>query len=275
MTPALIMSLIAFAGGYALYRFQAAADGLRKTFPRPDGRAIFERSLAATIDLSRRVNARLHTESTSAYVAAILCAVLVVGFTGFFTASHGPGARQTLPASIVAVATWLFVLGACAALVLRHGDRLLALIVVSVVGLVVCLVFIQFSAPDLALTQISVEVVTTILMLLALNLLPRQSAPEASAGRNWRDGAIAVGCGFGVAMLSWFAMTRDVASIASYHIAESKPQGGGTNVVNVILVDIRGFDTFGEIIVLCIAALAIYALLGSALKGEARAVWRP
>ncbi len=106
-------------------------------------------------------------------------------------------------------------------------------------------------------------------MLLALNLLPRQSAPEASAGRNWRDGAIAVGCGFGVAMLSWFAMTRDVASIASYHIAESKPQGGGTNVVNVILVDIRGFDTFGEIIVLCIAALAIYALLGSALKGEA------
>ncbi len=147
VTPALIMSLIAFAGGYALYRFQAAADGVRKTFPRPDGRAIFERSLAATIDLSRRVNARLHTESTSAYVAAILCAVLVVGFSGFFTASHGPGARQTLPASIVAVATWLFVLGACAALVLRHGDRLLALIVVSVVGLVVCLVFIQFSAP--------------------------------------------------------------------------------------------------------------------------------
>jgi multicomponent K+:H+ antiporter subunit A len=269
VTPALIMSLIAFAGGYALYRFQAAADGMRKAFPRPDGRAIFERSLAATIDFSRRINARLHTESTSAYVATILCAVLVVGFTGFFTASHGPGARATLPVSIVAVAMWLFVLGACGALFLRHGDRLLALIVVSVVGLVVCLVFIQFSAPDLALTQISVEVVTTILMLLALNLLPRQSAPEASGGRNARDGAIALGCGFGVAMLAWYAMTRDVASIASYHIAESKPQGGGTNVVNVILVDIRGFDTFGEIIVLCIAALAIYAMLDSALKGEA------
>ncbi|MFN3891902.1 MAG: monovalent cation/H+ antiporter subunit A [Beijerinckiaceae bacterium] len=269
VTPALVMSIIAFAGGYLAYRYQKTIDAVRMGLPRPDGRMLFECALGGLIAASRRLNARLHTESLSAYVATIVCAILVVGFAAFFTASHGPGARPTLPVSIIGLTMWAFVLASCAAVVIWHNERLLALIVVSVIGFIVCLVFVQFSAPDLALTQISVEVVTTILMLLALNLLPRRTPGEAGAVRKARDGAIAIACGFGVAMLSWFAMTRDVPSIASYHLAESKPQGGGTNVVNVILVDFRGFDTFGEIIVLCIAALAIYALLDSALKGAA------
>ncbi len=269
VTPALVMSLVAFAGGYLAYRFQDQLDRVRQSFARPDGRALFERALAGSIDAARWINARLHTESLSAYVAVILCAVLVVGFTGFFTTTHGAGERMTLPVNVVAVSVWVCVLGACAALVLRHSDRLLALIVISVVGLAVCMMFVQFSAPDLALTQISVEIVTTILLLLALNLLPRHTPAETNGARQARDGVIALGCGFGVAMLAWFGMTRDVPSISAYHLAESKLQGGGTNVVNVILVDFRGFDTFGEIIVLCIAALAIYALLDSALTGAA------
>ena len=268
-TIALGMSLVAFAGGYLAYRLQASLDAARSSLPRPDGRRAFEQGLAGLIAFARRLNARLHTESLSAYLAAILCAVLVVGFVGFFTASHGPGSRPTLPPSVLAIVMWAMVIGSCLALVARHGDRLLSLIVISVVGFIVCLLFVQFSAPDLALTQISVEVVTTILLLLALNLLPRETPREVSGLRKARDGAIAAGCGLGVAFIAWFAMTRDAPSIAAYHIAESKPQGGGTNVVNVILVDIRGFDTFGEIIVLCIAALAIYALLDSALKGDA------
>src|SRR3546814_733798 len=62
--------------------------------------------------------------------------------------------------------------------------------------------------------------------------------------------------------------SSDVCS-SEYHLAQSKPGGGGTNVVNVILVDFRGYDTYGEIIVLGIAALAIYALLDGALRGPA------
>ncbi len=84
-----------------------------------------------------------------------------------------------------------------------------------------------------------------------------------------RDGAIALIAGGGIGALAFAVMTRDFAPISDYHLAQSKPGGGGTNVVNVILVDIRGFDTFGEIIVLCIAGLAIYALLDGALKGAA------
>jgi multicomponent K+:H+ antiporter subunit A len=150
-----------------------------------------------------------------------------------------------------------------------HAERLLALILTSIVGLGVSLAFIQFSAPDLALTQISVEVVTTVLLLLALNLLPRRSAPELALAPRVRDGAVAGLAGIGVGALAYAVMTRDFSSISDYQIAESKPGGGGTNVVNVILVDFRGFDTFGEIIVLCIAGIAIYALLESAVRGAA------
>lgn len=269
LTPALIVSVIAFVGGYFVWRFHARIDAARRSAPRPDGRRLFERGLANVVGASRSLNARLHSESLPSYLAAMLSAVVVVGAAGFFTATHAAGGRETLPINAPAAVMWAFLVASCVALVMRHGDRLLALIVTSVIGVVVCVAFIQFSAPDLALTQISVEVVTTILLLLALNLLPRETPPETSVPRNIRDGALALACGAGVAFLSFAAMTRDVASIADYHIAESKPQGGGTNVVNVILVDIRGFDTFGEIIVLCIAALAIYALLDSALRGEA------
>jgi multicomponent K+:H+ antiporter subunit A len=136
-----------------------------------------------------------------------------------------------------------------------------------VADLIVSLAFLQFSAPDLALTQISVEVVTTILLLLCLNLLPKESPREVSVPRRLSDGVIAGVAGLGIGALAFAVMTRDVDSISAYHLAQSKPGGGGTNVVNVILVDFRGFDTFGEIIVLGIAALAIFALLDSALKG--------
>jgi multicomponent K+:H+ antiporter subunit A len=162
---------------------------------------------------------------------------------------------------------WVLLVAACVAVVFAHHNRLLTLIVTSIVGLVTSLAFLQFSAPDLALTQISVEVVTTIFLLLALNLLPKQTPLEPGMARHLRDGSIALGAGLGAAWLAYAVMTRDFSSISDYHLAQSKPGGGGTNVVNVILVDFRGFDTFGEIIVLCIAALAIFALLDNALKG--------
>jgi multicomponent K+:H+ antiporter subunit A len=150
---------------------------------------------------------------------------------------------------------------------MRHHDRLLGLLLTSVVGLVVSLGFLHLSAPDLALTQISVEVVTTILLLLALNLLPKQSPLESATSRRVRDGALAAVAGLGTAGLAYAMMTRSVDTISDYYLGESIPGGGGSNVVNVILVDFRGFDTFGEIIVLGIAAVAIYALLHRVLRG--------
>jgi multicomponent K+:H+ antiporter subunit A len=88
-----------------------------------------------------------------------------------------------LPVHLVALVAWAALIAASAVVVVKHGNRLLTLILTSVVGLIVSLAFIQFSAPDLALTQISVEVVSTILLLLALNLLPKTTPPR------WRPAA--------------------------------------------------------------------------------------
>jgi multicomponent K+:H+ antiporter subunit A len=146
-----------------------------------------------------------------------------------------------------------------------------ALILIGVVGLVVSVTFIYLSAPDLALTQISVEVATVILLLLALNFLPKRTPRESTPGRRVRDLVIAGGAGLGSGLLIYALMMRDFAfpTISDYHLANAKTGGGGTNVVNVILVDFRGYDTFGEIIVLGIAALTIFALTEALLRGEA------
>jgi multicomponent K+:H+ antiporter subunit A len=125
---------------------------------------------------------------------------------------------------------------------------------------------------------VSVEVVSIILLLLALNFLPQSDPAPDPVSRRLRDGAIASAVGLGVGVLSWMLMTRDFETISGYYLENAKPGGGGTNVVNVILVDFRGFDTFGEIIVLGIAALAIFALVEALLDGRASARlanWRP
>ncbi len=88
--------------------------------------------------------------------------------------------------------------------------------------------------------------------------------------RHLRDGVLAIVAGIGMAGASWAMLTRDGTSLSRYYLENSVSGGGGTNVVNVILVDFRGFDTFGEITVLGIAALAIYALLDGALFGRHR-----
>ena len=158
-------------------------------------------------------------------------------------------------------------------LVFLHRNRLLSLILIGIVGLMVSVAFVYFSAPDLAMTQITVEVVTAILLLLALNFLPNQTPIESSVLRRTRDGAIAVAGGVATMALSYHYLLRDFVSpsISEFHLANSYKGGGGTNVVNVILVDFRGFDTFGEIIVLGIAALLIFALTETLLSGPVRA----
>jgi multicomponent K+:H+ antiporter subunit A len=122
-------------------------------------------------------------------------------------------------------------------------------------------VFIKFSGPDLALTQLSVEIVTIVLLLLALYFLPNQQAAESSAARRGRDLTLALLAGGGAAALTWAVLTRPYETIADFFLANSVPGGGGSNVVNVILVDFRGFDTLGEIGVLALAALGIFAML--------------
>ena len=267
-TPALAMSAVAFAGGALLLAAFAPLEHLRARWPRPDAKTLFDVAVAALVSTCRQAIGRLHSGSLPRYLAVVTAAVIALGAAGFAGGNHAPGGRAMLAVTLPAAVGWLLLCAASLAVVFIHADRFMTLIFTSVAGLVVSLAFLQFSAPDLALTQISVEVVTIILLLLALNLLPKHA--PAAAPVPWRrlgEGALAAVAGLSAAGLAYAVMTRDIESISVDQIARSQPEGGGTNVVNVILVDFRGFDTFGEIIVLCIAALIVFALLQTALVG--------
>ena len=130
--------------------------------------------------------------------------------------------------------------------------------------------FVWFSAPDLALTQLLVEIVTTVLLLLGLRWLPRRLDARGAGGRGapaatrrrLLDLGVAAAAGAGAAALAFAVMIRTPPDLLARHFLErAYTEGGGTNVVNVMLVDFRGFDTLGEITVLGAVALTVYALL--------------
>ena len=266
---ALGMSALATVGGAFLLWRHDAANRMRLAVPRPEAKVMFEATVNGLAALSHIVTDGLHNGSLRRYVAFFIAATLAVGGAAFMSGEHAVGSRPPTPAPLVPILGWMLLVGACATIVFFHRDRLLTLVIVGVIGLIVSISFIYLSAPDLALTQISVEVVTVILLLLALNFLPKETPVDSTPVRRLRDGVLAGFSGLSIAGLIYLVMTRDFTSISAFHLEQSKPGGGGTNVVNVILVDFRGFDTFGEIIVLGIAALAIFALLDSALHGPA------
>jgi multicomponent K+:H+ antiporter subunit A len=165
----------------------------------------------------------------------------------------------------------IWVIGiACAlgAATVAKFHRLAALVLVGGAGVVTCITFVWLSAPDLALTQLVVEVVTTVLLLLGLRWLPKRLEGIAerttfvARARRTRDIAVAAGVGAGLSVLAYAVMTRPLPRTISEHfLARAYTEGGGTNVVNVILVDFRGFDTLGEITVLGVVAVTVFALL--------------
>jgi multicomponent K+:H+ antiporter subunit A len=104
-------------------------------------------------------------------------------------------------------------------------------------------------------------VVSTVLLLMGLALLPQVTPRESSTARKVRDMGLALAGGGAVAWLAWVMLTRDHDSISWYFLNQSAVAAGGTNVVNVILVDFRGYDTFGEITVLGIAAVGVLAVM--------------
>jgi multicomponent K+:H+ antiporter subunit A len=267
--PALWMSLAAIGGGLMLLGAHKPLMAMWNATPRPEAKAIFDALMEPFARLSRRLTDALHDGALTRYIAIATLAIAGAAYYGFRTGGHVPGTRELMPISPVPALAWLSLVLATVAIVIFHRNRLLTLVLVGIIGLTISVGFAYFSAPDLALTQISVEVATVILMLLALNFLPKTTPIESSGLRRGWDGVVAGIAGLGIAALSYALMTRDFAfpTIADYHIANSKPEGGGTNIVNVILVDFRGYDTFGEITVLGIAAIVIYALTEALLRG--------
>ncbi|HYF18960.1 MAG TPA: monovalent cation/H+ antiporter subunit A, partial [Ramlibacter sp.] len=276
----LAMSVVALAGGVLFYLTLQRGRRLHLHHPRGmTGRLLFTHALEGLFDAARAVTRRTENGSLQRNVLLLLLAALVLGAWAVVGApgEAAAGARSRLPATPLALVLWLMLLAAGAALVATHHRRLRAVVLAGAVGLVTALTFEALSAPDLALTQLSVEVVSTALLLMGLALLPATSPRESSAARRLRDGVLALAGGAGVAWLAWLALTREPSSLAWYFLEQSVPAGGGANAVNVILVDFRGYDTFGEITVLGLAAIGVLAMLHgwSARRPQADLVGRP
>jgi multicomponent K+:H+ antiporter subunit A len=265
----LAMSVVAVVGGTLLYFGLQRFINLHRLVDLPllwkrGGRDAFLLLQESGLAAARGVTAALQTGSLQRYLALLIAMALAAGAWPFLRADALPAGANALHLDgLTPAAAGIAAIGIAAALgvVLLHRQRMTALLLLALAGLVVCLTFVHLSAPDLALTQLLVEMVTTILMMLALAWLPAQGPAEASRWRRWRDAAIAVAAGLGVAALVWLVLGRPFDSISPYFLSHALPEGGGANVVNVIIVDFRGFDTLGEITVMGIAALTLQALL--------------
>lgn len=267
-TPAVVMSAIAIVAGLCVLLAFNVIRARWTQLPVPIGKAIFDRFIDALAATSRALGAGLHNGSLQRYLFVTIATALIMGTWAFWRHEHAPGERPLMPVNGVALVAWLLLMVTCFLVIRHHADRLLALIIVNVIGLIASLGFVYLSAPDLALTQISVEVVTLILMLLALYFLPKHSVTASRQAIRLRHAVLSIFGGIATGGLTWMMMTRDSESIAEYYWEHALAGSGGRNVVNVIIVDFRGFDTFGEIMVLGIAALIIYALLEGLLSGE-------
>ena len=279
----LAMSALALAGGLVLYFGLQKAVNLHRidhtpATPKRGGRDLFSGSLASGVALAWRTTAGLQSGSLQRYLLLLVLFALAAGalpWLGYESQIAGAArAVATQPTvSLAFMLVWVIAIVATLATAVLHARRFTALLLLGAVGLSVSLAFVYFSAPDLALTQLLVEIATLILMMLSLRWLPQVSAPSAtdSSARRWRDALVAGAAGLGVAALAWAVLELPFDSISHYYLETTRSLGGGANAVNVIIVDYRGFDTLGEITVMGIAALIVHALLLQWLPRDAGA----
>ncbi|HQX78756.1 MAG TPA: monovalent cation/H+ antiporter subunit A [Steroidobacteraceae bacterium] len=273
-TAPFLMSVIALVGGVGLYLLRYFY-GQRATGRAPlrapfDGRRVFDILIVVLHRAAERMVRFASSRRQQPQLLLIVCLALAVAAIPLAASGLSGGGAPLTPIDPAYVLPW-FVGCLCAigAAVQAKFHRLAALIMLGGAGLFTSLTFAWFSAPDLALTQIAVEVVTLVLLLLGLRWLPRRlelddpdRRTRRARARRVRDFLLALVVGGSLAALSFAMLTRaPVNGIAHFFIGRALPEGGGRNVVNVILVDFRGFDTLGEITVVAIVALSVYALL--------------
>lgn len=211
--------------------------------------------LAGAAWLSRTVQAGGHPR----YLAAtLLFAVVSMGAALVITGvdlrgSMGPDLRAGwLPTAAIT---------AGALLTVAVQSRITKLVMLAIVGYGTAVFYVLYRAPDLALTQILVETISLILLLLIFRRLPWLQDDLRPRGQRVVHGLVALLVGVGMGTLAWLAGNHTAVSPAgTAHLALSLPEAKGRNVVNVILVDFRGMDTLGEVVVLAIAALGAVAL---------------
>jgi multicomponent K+:H+ antiporter subunit A len=275
-TPALLMSIVALSGGVAVYfslrSYLVSSQDGPPLLRHLKAQRIFDLVLVKlSWRLARWLENVLGTRRLQPQLRLLVGAAFIAALAPLYT--HGFAIDPVSGRDLDFAFALIWTIGIACALGAAYQTkfhRLAGLILLGGTGLVTCVSFVWLSAPDLALTQLVVESVTTVLLLLGLRWLPKRVQHIGSGGPftqpfRWyrlHDVIIAVFAGAGLSTLAYAAMTRPApASVSHFFVENAYLEGGGTNIVNVILVDFRGFDTLGEITVLGVVALTVYALL--------------
>ncbi len=278
---ALLLSTIIISAGLALVATRVHVERLQRVAHRavawmPDANSVFTSTVSGVSKFGRQVTGVVQNGSLPAYLVVILGVAVaaplgpaIAGFDGFPTLI---GNWVHVP--IVAVV----MVAAVGAAVTRR--RIAAALMLGAVGFGMAAFYVVQGAPDLALTQFAIETLATVLFVLVLRFLPREFVDERAAIR-WPIRLVVSGLTFvGIFVFALVAaQARDdvtQAPVSAEMLERAVPDGKGSNVVNVILVDFRGFDTLGEITVLAVAALGLVALARAARRpGDGAGSARP
>lgn len=261
--PAFIMSLIVVVAGTVVITSRNAWKQIYDFFP---GKLSFNRVYDRIVDGLTRYTGKLTrfymTGSVKNYMLIIL-GVMALGIfiTMFTTGGVNISFEGLAPVTIIEVSIVVIMVIAAVATIFANNN-LAAILILGVVGFGTAMLFILYRAPDLALTQLVIETITVALFLLTFYHLPKLRKRDDSKRVKMTNLIISIGFGAMMSLIGIFSLSSaSFDKISDYFVKTSKTIGGGNNIVNVILVDMRGFDTLFEIAVLGIAALAIYALV--------------
>jgi len=265
LTPALGISAVTIGLGVLMFlglpRLVAFLTALART-SRIDVDAAWDHILAGLDGMARAITRRMQNGRLRDYMLMTFVTIVAL-LGGTLLLRDGllwPETAAPLSYLGVFLGT-LMVVGTIGTILAR--SRLGAITALSVVGLSIALFFLVYGAPDVGITQLMVETLTVIIIVLVLARLPVFTSADFGGGvRKLRNGAIAIAAGAVVTalLLSVNAIPLDPA-LSEYFAAKSYVEAYGKNVVNVILVDFRGFDTLGEITVVATAGLGVWALL--------------
>ncbi|WP_182112413.1 MULTISPECIES: Na+/H+ antiporter subunit A [unclassified Actinotalea] len=262
LTPALGLTVLVLVAGVLLFWCRAAVERAQARVSVPlEADGVYRRTMRRLDDLAADVTALTQRGSLPLYLGTIFVVFVALAWSAM---GNGPAFAdlqvrawdtpvQLLAGGLAAVA---------AVLAARARRRLKAVVLAGVSGYGVAAIFVLHGAPDLALTQILVETITLVVFVLVLRRLPAYFSVRPLAGSRWVRLAIGAAVGLTVGALALIVPNARVdAPVSTDFAEEAYVYGGGKNIVNVTLVDIRAWDTMGEISVLLVAATGVASLI--------------
>jgi multicomponent Na+:H+ antiporter subunit A len=264
----LLLSLVTLAGGALLVLGDRWVQRLLAEGGRlPSGAEVYRAALRGLGVVSTRVTAFVQNGSLPVYAGVILATAAVVPAAALVASGDWPGWPPSSGFDEAPIAIALVVAALGAAIV---RERFSAAVFLGVCGYAMAGLFVLSGAPDLALTQAAVETLSTVVFVLVLRRLPERFERQSSPRRRIIRLVIAAAVGLTVFVFALVAASyRLEPPVSEEMVARAVPDGHGRNVVNVILVDFRGFDTLGEITVLAVASIGAVALARVGRRADA------